>query len=667
MLESVLIANRGEIACRIVRTCRRLGVRTVAVFSDADRDALHVRLADEAVRIGPPPPGESYLKIEALLDAARRTGAAAIHPGYGFLSERAAFARAVSDAGLVWIGPPAAAIEAMGGKDTAKRLMRAAGVPVVPGYDDEDQDDARLAGAAAEIGFPVLLKAAAGGGGKGMRIVEGAGDLGEALAAARREALGAFGDGRMIVEKYLRRPRHVEIQVFADRHGNAVHLFERDCSLQRRHQKVLEESPAPGLPAATRAAMGAAGVAAARAVGYVNAGTVEFLLAPDGGFYFIEMNTRLQVEHPVTEMITGLDLVEWQLRVAAGEPLPLAQEQLAIRGHAVEVRVYAEDAARGWLPSAGRLARLHFPEPAADLRIETGVAEGDEVTTFYDPMIAKIVAHGPDRAAAMGRLAAALDACVIAGPTTNLAFLRAVIATPELQAGAVDTGWLDRAGAPIATAPEPDDADLLLAALAAVADLAERGRRRAGGSADPTSPWHRTDGWRLNGPSRQILRVAGGARSEVLTIERDRGASWAILGEVRRAVRFGAEGDGRFWAELDGHRLRYRASLLGDRLTLVHRGRRLELTLPDAAPHGEEDEAGPDLLTAPMPGRVVRLLVAVGDRVEKGQTLAVLEAMKMEQRFTAPRDGVVAALHVAEGEQIAEGTRLLDLGAEDGG
>jgi 3-methylcrotonyl-CoA carboxylase alpha subunit len=667
MLESVLIANRGEIACRIIRTCRRLGVRTVAVFSDADRDALHVRLADEAVRIGPPPPRESYLRIEALLEAAARTGAAAIHPGYGFLSERAAFAQAVSDAGLVWIGPPAAAIEAMGGKDTAKRLMRAAGVPVVPGYDDADQDDARLAAAAAEIGFPVLLKAAAGGGGKGMRIVERAGDLAEALAAARREALGAFGDGRMIVEKYLRRPRHVEIQVFADRHGGAVHLFERDCSLQRRHQKVLEEAPAPGLPGETRAAMGAAGVAAARAVGYVNAGTVEFLLAPDGAFYFIEMNTRLQVEHPVTEMITGLDLVEWQLRVAAGEPLPLRQEQLAIHGHAVEVRVYAEDAARGWLPSAGRLARLRLPEPAADLRIETGVSEGDEVTTFYDPMIAKIVAHGPDRAAAMGRLAAALDACAVAGPTTNLGFLRAVLATPELRAGAVDTGWLDRAGAGIAAPPEPDDADLLLAALAAAADLAERGRRRAHRSSDPTSPWHRTDGWRLNGPSRQILRVAGGARSEVVTIERDRGASWVSLGEARHQVRFGAEGDGRFWAEQDGHRLRYQASLAGDRLTLVHRGRRLELTLPDAAPRGEEDEAGPDLLTAPMPGRVVRLLVAVGERVEKGQTLAVLEAMKMEQRFTAPRDGVVAALHVTEGEQIAEGTRLLDLGAEDGG
>ena len=667
MLESVLIANRGEIACRIIRTCRRLGVRTVAVFSDADRDALHVRLADEALRIGPPPPRESYLRIEALLDAAARSGAAAIHPGYGFLSERAAFARAVGDAGLVWIGPPPAAIEAMGGKDTAKRLMRAAGVPVVPGYDDEEQDDDRLAAAAAVIGFPVLLKAAAGGGGKGMRIVERAGELAEALAAARREALGAFGDGRMIVERYLRRPRHVEIQVFADRHGNTVHLFERDCSLQRRHQKVLEEAPAPGLSAATRAAMGAAGVAAARAVGYVNAGTVEFLLAADGAFYFIEMNTRLQVEHPVTEMITGLDMVEWQLRVAAGEPLPRRQEELAIDGHAVEVRVYAEDAARGWLPSAGRLVRLDFPEPRAELRIETGVSEGDEVTTFYDPMIAKIVAHGPDRAAAMGRLAVALDGCVIAGPTTNLGFLRAVIATPELRAGAVDTGWLDRAGAAIAAKPEPDDTDLVLAALAAAADLAEQGRRRAAGSPDPTSPWHRTDGWRLNGPSRQIIRVASGTRSDVVTIERDRAASWAVLGTARQAVRFGASGEGRFWAELDGHRLRYRASLVGERMTLVHRGRRLELTLPDAAPRGEEDEAGPDQLTAPMPGRVVRLLVTVGDRVVKGQTLAVLEAMKMEQRFTAPRDGVVAAVQVAEGEQIAEGTRLLELAAEGDG
>ncbi len=661
MLDSLLIANRGEIACRIIATCRRLGVRTVAVHSDADRDARHVRLADEAVRIGPAPARESYLRIEALLDAAVRTKAAAIHPGYGFLSERAPFARAVQAAGLVWVGPPPEAIEAMGGKDVAKQLMRKAGVPVVPGYDDEDQAEERIAAEALAIGFPVLLKAAAGGGGKGMRIVEGAEELAEALAAARREALNAFGDERMIVEKYLRRPRHVELQVFADGHGNAVHLFERDCSLQRRHQKIVEEAPAPRLSAATRAAMGEAGVAAARAVGYVNAGTIEFLLDADGSFYFIEMNTRLQVEHPVTEMITGLDLVEWQLRVASGEPLPLRQEEIAASGHAFEARIYAEDPARGYLPSAGRLERLRFPQPAPDLRVEAGVDEGDEVTPFYDPMIAKLVVHGPDRAAALRRLERALDACLIAGPSTNLAFLRAVIGTPPFRAGAVDTGWLDREGAASLVEPEPGDADLVLAALALAEALAGQARQRAERSADRTSPWNRTDGWRLNRPHRQLLRLVQGERSWPLEIERSGGRSIVEVAGRRHDARHGIAADGAHWCELDGRRIRFAADLVGDRLLLVHDGRRMEFRLPSFA--GTDDAGdGNDLLNAPMPGRVIRLLVAVGDRVAKGQPLAVLEAMKMEQRFAAPRDGIVTAVHVQEGEQVPEGTRLLDLG-----
>ena len=662
MLESLLIANRGEIACRIIATCRRLGVRTVAVYSDADRDARHVRLADEAVRIGPAAARESYLRIEAILDAAVRTRAAAIHPGYGFLSERAPFARAVQEAGLVWVGPPPAAIEAMGGKDVAKRLMRKAGVPVVPGYDDEDQAEARLAAEAEAIGFPVLLKAAAGGGGKGMRVVERTADLAEALAAARREALNAFGDERMIVEKYLRRPRHVELQVFADSHGNAVHLFERDCSLQRRHQKIVEEAPAPGLSDATRAAMGEAGVAAAKAVGYVNAGTIEFLLDEDESFYFIEMNTRLQVEHPVTEMITGLDLVEWQLRVASGEPLPLTQAEIAASGHAFEARVYAEDPARGYLPSAGRLERLRFPQAGPDLRVETGVEEGDEVTPFYDPMIAKLVVHGSDRAAALRRLEQALDGCLIAGPSSNLGFLRAVIGSEPFRAGAVDTGWLDREGAASIAELEPGDEDVVLAALALAEALAEQGREQAKQSADRTSPWYRTDGWRLNRPHRQLLRLLHGDRAWPVEIERLGDRSIVDIAGREHDARHGIAADGGHCCELDGRRIRCTAELVGDRLLLVRDGRRLEFRLPSFVGAAEPADGGGDLLNAPMPGRVIKLLVAVGDAVTKGQTVAVLEAMKMEQRFAAPRDGIVTAVHVGEGEQVPEGTRLLDLG-----
>jgi 3-methylcrotonyl-CoA carboxylase alpha subunit len=660
MLQSVLIANRGEIACRIIRTCRRLGVRTLAVFSDADADALHVRMADEAVRLGPPPARDSYLRVDRLLEAAAHTQAQAIHPGYGFLSERAGFAQAVVDAGLVWIGPPPAAIEAMGGKDVAKRLMREAGVPVVPGYDGEDQEPERIAAEALRIGLPVLLKAAAGGGGKGMRIVYEPAGIPEALAAARREAEAAFGDGRMIVEKYLDRPRHVEVQVFADRHGHAVHLFERDCSLQRRHQKIVEEAPAPGLPPATREAMGAAAVAAARAVGYVNAGTIEFLLDRTGGFHFIEMNTRLQVEHPVTEMITGLDLVEWQLRVAAGEPLPLRQDEIVARGHALEARVYAEDPARGYLPSAGRLLALRFPEPGDGLRVETGVEQGDEVTPYYDPMIAKLVVHGRDRTDALRRLEDALDGSLVVGPATNLAFLRDVIGAPEFREADIDTGWLDRRSGR-SEPPEATDVEFVLAALAAVDEQAGQGRQRAHASSDPNSPWNRTDGWRLNQPSRRWLRLAAGDRSLVAEIGQAAGQLTVRLAGRDHAARHGRDDRGS-WCEIDDHRLRYTARHAAGRLFLQHGGRRLEFTFPDAARGAMEEEVGSGLLTAPMPGRVIRLLVAVGDRVSAGQLLAVLEAMKMEQRFEAPRDGVVTALHVAEGDQVAEGTTLLDLG-----
>ncbi len=441
MFDSVLVANRGEIACRIIRTLRRLEIRSVAVYSDADRRARHVALADHAIRIGPPPAAESYLRIDAILEAAARAGAEAIHPGYGFLSENPGFARACAEAGIAFVGPPAEVIEAMGAKDRAKALMTDAGVPLVPGYDGTSQADDALRDAARELGYPVLLKAVAGGGGKGMRVVEDAAGFAAALEGARREAAAAFGDDRMLLERYLAQPRHIEAQIFGDRRGRVVHLFERDCSLQRRHQKVIEEAPAPGLSAEQRKAFGELAVRAGQAIGYVGAGTIEFLM-DQGQFFFIEMNTRLQVEHPVTEMITGLDLVEWQLQVAAGEPLPLAQEQITLRGHAIEARVYAEDPDNGFLPSTGRLDHLRFPPESDRIRIDAGVAEGDEVSPFYDPMLAKVVVHGEGRPAALRRLDAALAATEVVGPATNLNFLLRIVRDPTFAAGAIDTGYL---------------------------------------------------------------------------------------------------------------------------------------------------------------------------------------------------------------------------------
>ncbi len=476
MFSKILIANRGEIACRVLRTARRLGVASVAVYSSVDAQALHVQLADEAIAIGPAQARESYLNCEAVIAAARRAGAEAIHPGYGFLSENADFAAACADAGLVFIGPSVAAIRAMGSKSAAKTLMAAAGIPVVPGYHGEDQSDERLTAEAALIGYPVLLKAVAGGGGKGMRVVESAGDMPACLAAARRESRAAFGDDRMLVEKYLRQPRHLEVQVFGDMHGGLVHLFERDCSIQRRHQKVVEEAPAPGFSAEQRAALGALGVAAARAVHYSGAGTVEFIAGPDGQCFFMEMNTRLQVEHPVTEFITGLDLVEWQLRVAAGEPLPLTQEQISLSGHAIEVRLCAEDPARDFLPAAGVLQLLKFPAEVPGIRVDTGVQAGDSVTIHYDSLLAKLIVHGADRPAALRRLQAALRDTQVAGVRTNLDFLAALVSHPVFVAGAVDTGFI---AAHRAELMQPEGIPAV-----AVGD-----------------PWAHADGWRLNGPA----------------------------------------------------------------------------------------------------------------------------------------------------------------------
>ncbi|MDX1711324.1 MAG: acetyl-CoA carboxylase biotin carboxylase subunit, partial [Rhodovibrionaceae bacterium] len=573
MFDRILIANRGEIACRIVRTARRLGVASVAVYSDADRDALHVRMADEAYRLGPAPAAESYLKIEAILEAAEASGARAVHPGYGFLAENAGFAEACEAAGLVFIGPPAGAIRAMGSKSEAKTIMEKAGVPLVPGYHGAEQDDSLLAEEAERIGYPVLIKASAGGGGKGMRVVERAKDFADGLQAARRESRGAFGDDQVLIEKYLTRPRHVEVQVFADGHGNNVYLFERDCSLQRRHQKVLEEAPAPGMTADRRREMGEAAVAAAEAIGYRGAGTVEFIAEGDD-FYFMEMNTRLQVEHPVTEMITGQDLVEWQIRVAAGEPLPKSQEDLSISGHAFEARLYAEDPAKGFLPATGTLTRLRFPDADVHSRVDSGVSEGDEVSAHYDPMIAKIVAWDRDRTAALRRLGHALKRTEAVGVTTNRDFLIAVAEHPAFGEGAVDTGFIDRHRADLIPEQSPVPSDVL--GLAALAELLYRSREataRARASGDPHSPWALANGWRLNMETHSdlVFDDAGGEVSVAVYFGRDGYRLRLPDGELEAHGEM--DDDGRLSADLGGRRLEASVVRSGADITLIALGR----------------------------------------------------------------------------------------------
>jgi 3-methylcrotonyl-CoA carboxylase alpha subunit len=665
MFDKILIANRGEIACRVQRTARRLGVRTVAVYSDADADAMHVAMADEAYRIGPAPARESYLDVEALLDVARRSGARAVHPGYGFLSENAAFAEACAQAGIVFIGPPAAAIRAMGSKSAAKRIMEGAGVPLVPGYHGEDQTPDRLAAEAARIGWPVLVKPTAGGGGKGMRAVSDAASFADALAGAKREALASFGDDRVLLERYLARPRHVEIQVFADAKGDVVHLFERDCSIQRRHQKVLEEAPAPGLSAALREEMGRAAVAAAKAIGYVGAGTVEFLLDEDGRFYFMEMNTRLQVEHPVTEMITGQDLVEWQLRVAAGEPLPLAQEDLAMSGHAIEARVYAEDPSRDFLPSTGVLTHLRPPAESAHVRIDTGVREGDAVTVHYDPMIAKLVVWDTDRTGAVRRLRAALAEYQVVGVTTNLAFLAAVAAHPAYVAAELDTRFIERHRAGLVGDAAPaSDAVLAIACLDVLLRRAADAAEAARASHDPHSPWHRTDGWRLNTDYHHAVTfVDGGKLVRVLAHYRPQGLVLDLPGG-RIEVRGERSGGDDLVADVGGARIRATVVRSGhDLVVMAHgRGHRLTVHQPEA---GAERDAGGGSLTAPMPGKVIAVMVEAGAAVKKGAPLLILEAMKMEHTVTAPRDGTVATVHFAAGALVSEGAQLLALEPEE--
>ncbi len=667
MFRKILIANRGEIACRVIATARRMGIATVAVHSDADAASKHVAMADEAVRIGPAAVAESYLQGGAIIAAALRTGAEAIHPGYGFLSENADFVEAVQAVGLVFIGPPASAIRAMGLKDAAKMLIVKAGVPVVPGYHGESQDPAHLAAEAAAIGYPVLIKARAGGGGKGMRLVTDPGAFAQALESAQREARTSFGDPACLVEKYITHPRHIEIQVFGDTLGHVVHLFERDCSLQRRHQKVIEEAPAPGMPAEVRAAMGKAAVEAAQAIGYQGAGTVEFIvdgsgpLRPDG-FWFMEMNTRLQVEHPVSEAITGLDFVELQLRIAAGEPLPFRQQDLKIDGWAFEARIYAEDVEKGFLPATGKLDHLSFPEcvefTRGAVRIDSGIRQGDEISPWYDPMIAKVVVHGRDRAAALNLLSTTLEHCRIAGSTTNLEFLAALSRHDGFRAGHVDTGLiardLDRL---IAAAPLPAEAPAL-AALAALNLL------------DPpkaADPWDRLTGW----------RGWSGAESFAALDHKDGPLALRVIHLGTRHFRVTGAGydttlalldhrDGTVRFARDGLQSTAHVVATPDRIGVFLSGRKHDFTSVDPLVAGEHDPAGGDAILAPMPGLVASLRTSIGARVTKGDALIFLEAMKMEHILTAPRDGVVAEVLVAEGDQVSDGTMLVRMEAEDG-
>jgi len=653
-MRKILIANRGEIARRIIRTAHRMGLETVAVYSDADADAPHVHEATQAVRIGPAPAAESYLLVDRLLDAAARTGADAVHPGYGFLSENADFADAVRDAGLTYIGPPADAVRIMGLKDAAKKAMKAAGVPVTPGYQGEDQALPRLEKAAQAIGYPLLIKAVAGGGGKGMRRVDSETEFAEALIAAKREAHRSFGNDGVMIEKLIGRPRHVEVQVFADRHGNVVHLFERDCSLQRRHQKVIEEAPAPGLSERLRHTLGIAAITAAHAISYEGAGTVEFILDCDAvdkngdpAFYFMEMNTRLQVEHPVTELITGLDLVEWQIRVARGEKLPAAQDDIRISGHAVEARLYAEDADAGFLPATGPLKRLRFPEGLPGVRIDAGVAEGGEVTIHYDPMIAKVIAHAADRNVAIDRLVAALDGCVVDGVKTNRGFLARLADHDAFRAGEVDTGFIARHAEDLKPTSEIPDRVLAIAALAIAAE---------GDARPPRTLFEALGPFRINLAAERHIELYVGDQPRTLGLADGKvtglGAPVPATGRWRDAVQFEADFGGDM----------VRAVVLKDadsiEVRLGGRAFRLGLTPPRA---GSGGDASDGKVRAPMPGRVLQLAVAPGQTVAAGDRLLVLEAMKMEHRLTAPAAGKVLSIGAAEGDQVAEGTVLVEI------
>ena len=651
-LQRLLIANRGEIACRIARTARRLGVHTIAVCSDADAGARHVEACDEAIVIGGRTAAESYLQAEKILEAARRTRAQAVHPGYGFLSENADFAEACARAGLVFVGPPPAAIRAMGSKSAAKALMARAGVPLTPGYHGDEQGAQHLQDAADQIGYPVLIKASAGGGGRGMRRVDRREDFAAALSSCQREAAASFGDDRVLIERYVLRPRHIEFQVFADGHGHCVHLFERDCSVQRRHQKVLEEAPAPGMSTERRAVMGAAAVSAAAAVGYVGAGTVEFIVAPDGQFYFMEMNTRLQVEHPVTEMITGLDLVEWQLRVAAGEPLPLSQEQLRISGHAIEARLYAEDPGRGFLPAVGRLQHYSVPPASRHVRVDSGFGHGDDITPYYDSMIAKLIVWDETRAQALARMRGALGDTRIVGVANNIAFLSRLVSCPAFTDADLDTALIERQQPFLFPEHQQPGREVWFAAT--VATLAREG------SGAGSSPWESTDGWRLGGRAQRSLKFRTGDAEKTILVSY-LPAGWRMQLDGQDAIVVGRLlQSGALQMTIDTARRELTVIGLGQDQHVFMDGECHVLSRIDPLQGAATAAAGPAGLAAPMPGRVIALLAEPGAQVAKGTPLLVLEAMKIEHTIVAPGTGTIRAFRVAAGEQVAEGVELVD-------
>jgi 3-methylcrotonyl-CoA carboxylase alpha subunit len=677
MFTKILIANRGEIACRVAATARRMGIKTVAVYSEADANAKHVAVCDEAVLIGPAAAKESYLRGDKIIAVAKATGAQAIHPGYGFLSENAEFADACAEAGLVFIGPPASAMRAMGSKSAAKQLMEKANVPLVPGYHGEQQDADFLHEQADKIGYPVLLKASAGGGGKGMRVIENSAQFKDALASCKREAISSFGDDKVLAEKYLQRPRHIEIQVFADTLGNCIYLFERDCSVQRRHQKVLEEAPAPNMPAERRAAMGEAAVAAAKAVGYVGAGTVEFIANQDGSFYFMEMNTRLQVEHPVTEMITGTDLVEWQIRVAAGEPLPKKQTELAINGHAIEARIYAENPEKGFLPSIGTLRHMDTPgavtfelggstDLPAGVRIDSGVRAGDAISPFYDPMIAKLIVWGADRKQALARMSQALSQYQIVGLSTNIAFLKRLVEGQAFATADLDTGLIERNHDTLFPAAQAaPDAALALAAVSLIESEKERSAAQSGANA--ADPWGQALGWRMNHPYVRALSfsdeftAAKPAAKPYCANVSYRAADWlfSVDSAQPQVLSLMSQEGNDFSIKLGDQAVHGTVRRDGDMFHVFANGAHYPLACNDPMAHAGESEAEGGRLTAPMPGKVVAVLAAKGQEVKKGDALVIMEAMKMEHTIAAPHDGVVDEILYSVGDQVADGAPLL--------
>lgn len=663
MFRKILIANRGEIACRVIRTARRMGISTVSVYSDADRNALHVSMADEAVHIGAAPPRDSYLSIERIIEACHATGAEAVHPGYGFLSENAGFSRACEQAGVVFIGPHAAAIEAMGSKSAAKSIMDEAGVPLVPGYHQADQSPERLALEADKIGYPVLLKAVAGGGGKGMRLVNEAREFEQALAAAKRESASSFGSDEMLVERYITQPRHVEVQVFCDRHGNAVYLFERDCSVQRRHQKIIEEAPAPGITLDLRQSMGEAAILAARAIDYEGAGTVEFLLDAGGSFYFMEMNTRLQVEHPVTEMITGQDLVEWQLQVAAGETLPMEQDALRINGHSFEARIYAEDPDHDFLPATGVINYLHPPAESRHVRVDTGVLQGDEVSVYYDPMIAKLVVWDENRERALARLTRALSEYRVSGPATNISFLYNLAVSAPFANAELDTHFIATYHDLLfRTADRDRIQDLPLASLYLLLSMERNARGRTAAS-DPSSPWNASTAWRLNQPAKHTgAIVLNGKSYDAPVVETGNGRQRRFRITVcGQSVMASGELDGyNLYADIDGYRHRVTVVPHDGKYTLFSQHGAMQFVLAQPDLGGEESDVDTAVFTAPMHGVIVKLLVESGAAVEKGAPLMIMEAMKMEHTICAPDAGIVQGFYFQAGEQVSGGDVLLN-------